>query len=82
MPPTFALRLAKDRLPEGFTAEGDLLYADISLLMGGDFSSITGVQITGMDFFNGNLAISVAGDPNKFKEFIVQSLPDLLKIFK
>ncbi|HHV32380.1 hypothetical protein [Caproiciproducens sp. LBM24188] len=82
VPTAFALNLAKDYLPDGFFVEDDLVYLDTSAAMGGDYSSFTGIQITGMEIFDQKLIVSVAGDPNKFKEFIVQSLPDLLKLFQ
>jgi hypothetical protein len=82
VPPAFALNLAKDRLPPGISVEGDFLYADSSLLVGGDLSSATGVEITDIELFDGKLMISVAGDPDRFREFVVQSLPDLFNFLK
>lgn len=82
VPPALALKLAGNRLPHGISVEGSVLYADISLLVGSDLSSATGVEITGIELFGGKLMVSVAGDPDRFREFVVQSLPDLFNFFK
>lgn len=80
--PALALRLAKNRLPSGFSAEENVIYADVSTLVGNDMSNATGVDITGMDIFDGKLVITVAGDPDRFRDFVVQSLPELFNFLK
>ncbi len=80
--PKLALKLGQNRLPHGVSAEGDFIYADVSWITGGDLSSVTGIEITDMKIMGQKLLVSVEGNPDKFREFIVQSLPDIFNFFK
>lgn len=82
VPPGFALRFAGGRLPQGITAEEDALRADLPALWSGEIAGLAGLRLTDLKVGGGSFVATAAADPDKFREFIVQSLPDVFGFLK
>lgn len=82
VPPSFALQLGRAFLPPDAAVQGDTARVGSSLLFGRDLDSSAGIEVTGFEVKDGKAIVSASANSDKFREFIVQSLPNLLSLFK
>ncbi len=80
--PKLALNLLKGKFPQGVTAAGSVVSADMSLFSTQVFGDVVGLQVSGAAVTGRNFVLNVTGNADKLKEFIVQTLPNYLNSLK
>ena len=80
--PKLALNLLKGKFPQGVTAAGSVVSADMSLFSTQVFGEAVGLQGSGAAVTGRNFVLNVTGNADKLKEFIVQTLPNYLNSLK
>lgn len=77
--PSLGLSMLKKNLPQNMTAEGNAVRMDSAVFDTGLFGEAAGLQISDLEVTGRYFVVSISGNLNKLREFIVQTLPGALQ---